>query len=54
MFDQICEASDFLVSKGISNPDIAIIFGTGLGNLFVREMTDIVEIDYSVIPHFRV
>lgn len=54
MLHQITEASDFLKSKGIFEPETGVILGTGLGNLFIREIEDPVTIKYSEIPHFPV
>lgn len=54
MIDRITEASTFLNEKGIVNPEIGIILGTGLGNLFVKQIENAIEIDYHDIPYFPV
>ena len=48
---QLQETIDFLKSNGITNPQIGIVLGTGLGKL-VDEITIEKEIAYSDIPHF--
>jgi purine-nucleoside phosphorylase len=54
MLDKITEASTFLTEKGISNPEVGVILGTGLGNLFVKQIEHAIEIDYHNIPYFPV
>lgn len=54
MLDKITEASTFLTERGIVNPEIGIILGTGLGNLFVKQIENAIEIDYHDIPYFPV
>ena len=54
MLDKITEASTFLAEKGITNPEVGVILGTGLGNLFVKHIENAVEIDYHDIPYFPV
>lgn len=51
-FTQIEEASKFIVQKITLKPKIAIVLGSGLGNL-IEDMTDIIEIPFSDIPHFE-
>ena len=53
MIDKIRETSAFLKSKKISNPEIGIILGTGLGKM-VNEIDIEVKLDYQDIPHFPV
>ena len=48
---QLQETKTYLQSKGITNPKIGIVLGTGLGKL-VNEIDIDVEIPYSEIPHF--
>ena len=48
---QLQETIDFLKSNGITNPQIGIVLGTGLGKL-VDEISIEKEIAYSDIPHF--
>ncbi|CAL2102449.1 Purine nucleoside phosphorylase 1 [Tenacibaculum sp. 190130A14a] len=45
------ETKTFLQDKGITNPEIGIVLGTGLGKL-VNEIDIAHEIPYSEIPHF--
>lgn len=51
--DQIKEASNYIQSKGVSEPIFGIVLGTGLGNLATK-IDPITEIDYAEIPHFPV
>jgi len=53
MINKIQEAVDFLLSKGINNPEIGIVLGTGLGNLATKIKAEKI-IDYASIPHFPV
>lgn len=48
---QLQETIDFLLSKGIKNPEIGIVLGTGLGKL-IDEISIEQEIAYSEIPNF--
>jgi purine-nucleoside phosphorylase len=47
------ETKDFLIKAGISDPEIAIILGTGLGKLVDRIKIELV-IPYEEIPYFPV
>lgn len=49
---ELNETVTFLQSKGIDNPDVGIVLGTGLGNL-VTQIEMICEISYKEIPHFQ-
>ncbi len=49
----ILEAVNYLKNKGIDQPEIGIILGTGLGKL-TDHIEVITEIDYEDIPHFPV
>ena len=53
MLERIQETAEFLRSKMHTNPETAIILGTGLGSL-VGEITEKYEISYQDIPHFPV
>lgn len=53
MVEQINETVNFLKEKGIIQPEIGIILGTGLGKM-VREIDIEIQIDYKDIPHFPV
>ncbi|WP_439132839.1 purine-nucleoside phosphorylase [Polaribacter sp.] len=48
---QLQETIDFLKKNGITNPEIGIVLGTGLGKL-VDEIAIEKEIPYAEIPHF--
>lgn len=48
---QLQQTTDFLKSNGITNPEIGIVLGTGLGKL-VDEITIEKEIAYADIPNF--
>lgn len=54
MIDQINEARDYIISRGVTNPEVGIILGTGLGTLFTKSIKNAIEIDYRAIPHFPV
>ena len=54
MIEQILAATTFLKDRGVQSPEVGIILGTGLGNLFVEQITDSVVVDYASIPHFPV
>jgi len=51
MINEIKATAEFLRSKGITNPEIGIVLGTGLGNL-ADEIEVIQEVPYSDIPGF--
>lgn len=53
MFEKIKETAQFIKSKINRKPEVAIILGTGLGNL-VTEITEKEEIRYEDIPNFPV
>ena len=53
MLKKIEEAASYIRQHGISNPEIGIILGTGLGNL-VKEVKVEITLDYENIPHFPV
>ncbi|TDQ28472.1 purine-nucleoside phosphorylase [Tenacibaculum caenipelagi] len=48
---QLQETKEFLQNKGITNPEIGIVLGTGLGKL-VNEITIEQEVTYAEIPYF--
>ena len=48
---QLQETKEFLQNKGITNPEIGIVLGTGLGKL-VNEIAIEQEVAYAEIPHF--
>jgi purine-nucleoside phosphorylase len=52
MLDQIKDAASFIERRGIRKPEIGVILGTGLGDLFIKEIRNPVVIPYNSIPHF--
>jgi purine-nucleoside phosphorylase len=52
MINQIKTAADFILDKGVMAPEIGVILGTGLGNLFVEKIENPLIIPYQDIPHF--
>ena len=53
MLEKIKETADYLLNKVPSRPQVAIILGTGLGEL-ASHITNKVEIPYTEIPNFPV
>ncbi|MBM6864154.1 purine-nucleoside phosphorylase [Bacteroides caecigallinarum] len=53
MLEKIQETAAFLKARMQTNPETAIILGTGLGSL-VHDITDKYEIAYSEIPNFPI
>ena len=51
--EQISQSADYLVSKGILNPEVGLVLGTGLGK-FLDYLEVEQTIDYAEIPHFPV
>jgi len=51
MINSFNETIDFLRTKGVLNPEIGIVLGTGLGQL-INHITIEVEIPYVEIPNF--
>src|SRR5436190_10967187 len=54
MLEDIQDATSFIRQHGITAPEIGVILGTGLGNRFVDEIKNQVEINYNSIPHFPI
>lgn len=52
MIDQIRQASEYLTAQGVDQPEVGVILGTGLGDLFIREIESPLTIPYRDIPHF--
>ena len=50
--EQVNQASEYIASRGIKDPEIGIILGTGLGSHFVKQIENPIEVDYQEIPHF--
>ena len=53
MLEKINETTEFLKAKGIKNPDVGIILGTGLGGL-TSKIENRIEIEYKDIPNFPI
>ncbi len=53
MLQLIKEVVAYLEKRGVEKPEIGIILGTGLGNLFVKEIKNAITINYNSIPHSR-
>ncbi|MFT8348911.1 purine-nucleoside phosphorylase [Clostridium saccharoperbutylacetonicum] len=53
MYDKIMKSVEYINSKVNRNPKIAVILGTGLGDL-VSEVKEVEEIPYENIPNFPV
>jgi purine-nucleoside phosphorylase len=54
MIKEIKEATEFLFKRGIVDPEVGVILGTGLGNLFVKEIRKPLIVNYNSIPHFPI
>jgi len=54
MIQTIQEATSFIFNQGIQQPEIGVILGTGLGNLFTQQIQNAIVIDYHDIPNFPV
>jgi purine-nucleoside phosphorylase len=54
MLNEILEASNFIKERGVTQPEIGVILGTGLGNLFVKEIKNQKVVNYNSIPHFPI
>jgi len=52
MMELIEASTKYLESKGIEQPEIGIILGTGLGNLFIKHIANSITVNYSQIPNF--
>jgi purine-nucleoside phosphorylase len=52
MIDQLNETCAFLKQRGVRTPEVGIILGTGLGNLFIQEIQNRLVIPYQEIPNF--
>jgi purine-nucleoside phosphorylase len=53
MLEKIEETTEFLKKKGIVNPEVGVILGTGLGGL-TSKIENSLGIDYRDIPNFPV
>ncbi len=54
MIEKINEAAEFIRKRGVKQPEVGVILGTGLGNLFVKEIKNPIIINYNSIPHFPI
>lgn len=54
MLNDIKKATEYIQGHGIKNPEVGIILGTGLGNLFVKSIKDQIVINYNSIPNFPI
>lgn len=54
MLKEISEAAAYIKSRGVLQPEVGVILGTGLGNRFVQEMDNTIAIEYHDIPNFPV
>lgn len=52
MIGQITDSCDFLQKRGVLQPTIGVILGTGLGDEFIRQIHNPLIIPYNEIPHF--
>ena len=51
--EKITQAAEYLIQQGITNPQIGIVLGTGLGHL-ATHINIIKEIAYQDIPNFPI
>ncbi|MEX2231934.1 MAG: purine-nucleoside phosphorylase [Cyclobacteriaceae bacterium] len=52
MIGQIKSSCEFLKKHGIKQPEIGVILGTGLGELFIKQIQNPIIIPYKDIPNF--
>lgn len=52
--EAILQAADYIRRHGVESPEIGVILGTGLGDLFVKEIKNPIVINYNSIPHFPI
>jgi purine-nucleoside phosphorylase len=52
MIQQLSVTTEFIRKRIKGTPETGVILGTGLGNLFVKEIKNPVVINYNVIPNF--
>jgi purine-nucleoside phosphorylase len=52
--ESILQAADYIRRHGVNKPEVGIILGTGLGDLFIKEIKNSVVINYNSIPHFPI
>lgn len=54
MLQIIKDVVAYLKKRGIEEPEIGIVLGTGLGSQFVKEIRNPVVVNYNSIPHFPI
>src|ERR1700742_579004 len=54
MLQIIKEVVAYLEKRGILEPEVGIILGTGLETAFVREIKNPIVVNYNSIPHFPI
>ncbi len=52
--EAILQAADYIRRHGVDQPEIGVILGTGLGDLFLKEIKNSIVINYNSIPHFPI
>jgi len=51
LYDRIAESADFLLARGVPRPEVALVLGSGLGDLADR-VEDPRAVPYHEVPHF--
>jgi purine-nucleoside phosphorylase len=54
MLHEINEATEYIKRRGVKHAEVGVILGTGLGNLFAKEIKNPIIINYNTIPHFPI
>jgi purine-nucleoside phosphorylase len=54
MLQIVREVVAYLQKRGIKEPEVGIILGTGLGTQFVKEIKNPIYVNYNSIPHFPI
>lgn len=52
MIESIKASCEYLRRKGVEEPEVGVILGTGLGEMFIREIESPIVIPYRDIPNF--
>lgn len=52
MLDALHVTTEYLKKRGVKSPEVGVILGTGLGELFAKEFKNPITINYSSIPNF--
>ncbi|MFO1518967.1 MAG: purine-nucleoside phosphorylase [bacterium] len=53
LYDRLQEAKDFLKNRLLYQPQIAVVFGSGLADAFLAKMEQRQTIRFEEIPHFK-